>query len=126
MTSGLNRGWRRAGLAGVLVLALLLTGCRDSRHKHHPPEGYGAMVVDNYTGSRVSVYVDGLEVEQVSSGKYRAYDMEPGVYRVVLVSRHSDATWTGDVDVLEDRLTILEVDSYYMDYRTLDVSVWID
>jgi hypothetical protein len=119
--------FRRWGLLLSLVWALgLAAGCDDSTYDHEPPAGQGALIVDNFTGDRVFVYVDGKAADNVKSGKDRAYDLRPGLYRVVLDGDDVERSWAGDVDILEGRLTVMEVgdDGYYS--GDFNVNVFFD
>jgi hypothetical protein len=102
------------GLAMALV-ALLAAGCDETRYSRDPPPGLGTLYVENYTGDRLHVYVDGVQQESVPQAKQRHYDLEPGIRRVALDGDDIPRSWVGDVDVLEGRRTVLEVDSasYY-------------
>lgn len=120
---------KRFGWALGLTLAAVLpwlSGCDDSDYDHDPPPGQGALVVDNWTGYRLYVYLDGQEAESVPANKHRCYDLEPGAHRVVLDGKNSDRSWGDDVDVLEGRLTVLEVRSYGSDYTEFDVRLYFD
>jgi len=102
------------GSALLLLVALLIggafaTGClRDDRLDHRPPSGQGSIVVDNRTSHDVNVFINGEQRERVRARRWRAYDMDPGVHRVVLDERHGDRNFRGDVDVLARRLTVVE------------------
>lgn len=105
-------GWRWAVLA---LAALMLAGCDENRYSREPPPGQGTLYVENYTGDRLHVYVDGVAQERVPRGKERHYDLEPGIRRVALDGDDIQRSWVGDVDVLEGRRTVMEVDTagYY-------------
>lgn len=125
------RCWRQVGrwglaLGGLLGLALSLMGCGSDRYDHDPPHGQGAIIVDNFTGDRIRVYVDGERLSDTRRGRSRAYDLQPGVYRVALDSGERYRSWADDVDVLEGRLTILEVRGDVGDYRHFDVYAYFD
>ena len=121
------RGWSRwIGMLALLVPAALFAGCDDEEFDHNPPAGQGTLVVDNLTGDRVYVYLNGEEVNSVTSDQHQYYDREPGVYRVVLDGEDTDRAWADDVDVLEDRLTVLEVREHALDYRDFDVRVYFE
>ena len=126
MNTYMRRGCRWIGLLPLLWASALLAGCDDTEFDRDPPAGQGSLIVDNFTGDRVYVYVNGMEVEHVSAGKHRYYDMAPGVYRVALDGDDTHRSWTGDVDVLEDRRTVLEVRSYAGDYVFFDVQLYFD
>lgn len=108
------------------VLATLFTGCEDEDYDHNPPAGQGTLVVENRTWDRLYVFLDGAEVESVKEDKHKYYDLAPGVYRVVLDGDDSDRTWADDVDVLEGRLTVLEVREDSLDSDDFDVGVYFE
>lgn len=122
--ANLSRRWFGAG---VLALATwLLCGCDEDEYKHDPPVGQGTIVVDNYTGDRVYVYLNGREEGSLGGGKHQYYDLAPGLYRVALDADDSHRSWAEDVDVLEGRLTVLKVRGYSGDYDHFDVEVYFD
>ena len=110
-------------LAGTLPW---LAGCDETEYDYDPPAGQGSLVVDNFTGERIDVFIDGLEVDRVSSGKHRYYDLEPGVHRVAFDGDDSDRFWAEDVDILEERLTVLEVEANYDGTGTFAVRIHFD
>jgi hypothetical protein len=114
---------------GVLSISLatgLIAGCDDTEFDREPPAGQGSLIVDNFTGDRVRVYIEGVEDRSVSSGDHRYYDREPGVYRVALDGDDIRRYWAGDVDVLEGRRTVLEVRGYSSDFNSFDVRIYLD
>ena len=114
---------------GILALtagAGMLAGCDDNEFDHDPPAGQGTLVVDNWTWDRVQVYIDGHLDESVTSDKHRYYDLRPGQYRVALEGDDTDRLWIDDVDVLEDRLTVLQVEDDRNDYNEFDVRIYLD
>ncbi|MDD2520524.1 MAG: hypothetical protein PHR34_06180 [Kiritimatiellae bacterium] len=121
-----GRGWMAAGLLGALLVAGLAGGCDDDNYSRDPAEGMGLLVVDNFTGTRLRVYLDGERVENVSSGEHRYYDLAPGIYRIALDGSDTDRSWAGDVDLLEGRRTVMEVRSWSSDYREYDVRIYFD
>ena len=48
------------------------------------------------------------------------------MYRVVLDGEDTDRAWADDVDVLEGRLTVLEVREHALDYRDFDVREYFE
>lgn len=114
-------------LLAISSLGLLAAGCdldnRGSR-KHNPPDGYGALVVENNSSRDIRVYIDGKEEGKVSDYSNRAFDLLPGVHRVILDERHGNRSWRDDVDIIEARLTILDVASGWDD--DFDVQVFFD
>ena len=96
-------------------------GC-DPGFDHQPPPGQGAIVIENNTGDDLDVYIEGAQTNDVDAGEDEAYDLEPGVYRVVIDEETGTRSWREDVDVLEGKLTVLRA---YTDNRSqgVDVSV---
>lgn len=90
----------------------IATGCEheESYYDHDPPDGHGSLVVVNNTRDHISVYINGRAAERTDERSWRPYDLDPGVYRVVLEQQGGDRHFSDDVDILENRLTILDVD----------------
>ncbi|MCO5043919.1 MAG: hypothetical protein M9963_09415 [Kiritimatiellae bacterium] len=109
---------------GAVALSLVACDWDDDKYRHKPAEGMGALVVDNRTGGDLRVYVDQIEVGKVSAYKDRSFDLTGGVYRVVLEERHGWANWRDDVDIMQSRLTVLDVARGTS--TRLDVSVFFD
>jgi hypothetical protein len=121
--------WKGLCAAGGMMLAalmLVLAGCDDDRYDHEPPEGQGALYVENTTGDRVRVYIDGAEQERVRAGKNRYYDLDPGTRRLVLDGDDVQRSWVGDVEILEGRRTILEVRVSSVNYGRFEVYAYFD
>lgn len=115
--------WSR--LLSLLAALASMGACDREEYEHEPPAGQGALVVSNFSGDRVRVYVNGTAVDDVTAGVYRYYDMNPGGYRVALDSDDNQVSWADDVDILASRLTVVEV---RMDLRgeDFDVRVYFD
>ncbi|NLB54471.1 MAG: hypothetical protein GX811_01660 [Lentisphaerae bacterium] len=99
---------------GVFYFILLLTllfaaGCEKKYHEHQPPTGEGSLVLDNRTSSDINLYLDGKYTNRVYAMDYRVIDLTPGAYRLVLEQRRGTKYFGTDIDVLEDRLTILDI-----------------
>ncbi len=109
----------------LILLGFAIVGCEDDEdYNHNPASGMGALVVENRTYNDLDVYIDGVFVGRVNDGKDRAKDLAPGTYRVVLEERHGDSNYRDDVDILQGRLTVLDVrEGASVDY---DVDVWFD
>jgi hypothetical protein len=114
------------GGLSIALWAGMLAGCDDSEFSHDPPTGQGTLVVDNWTGDRLQVYLDGRLDESVTANKHRYYDLRPGLYRVALEGDDTDRFWVDDVDVLEGRLTVMEVEDDLNDYDEFNVRVYLD
>ena len=100
-------------LAGVMILALGLCACDGDDWSHKPPAGMGSIIVDNRTTDGVNVYLEGTYTKRVSDFDHEAFDLAPATYRVVLDEAHGSRNWRDDVDVLEGKLTVLEVNNGY-------------
>lgn len=117
-------GWL-ARLAGGLLLMLGLGACDDGGWNHTPPAGQGSIIVDNRTGDGVNVYLGGYFTNQVAAYDHEYYDLPPGIWRVILDQGHGNRNWRADVDVLEGKLTVIEVhDGYYS--GEYDVRIYFD
>lgn len=122
--TGLLCKW--AGLWIVAVVVGLAAGCDDSDFDHDPPAGQGSLIVDNLTGYRMHVYINGQSVGDVSAGDDEYFDRWPGLCRVVIDGEDADQSWGDEVDILEGRLTVLEVRPEYGSYNAFDVNVYFD
>jgi hypothetical protein len=118
--------FRHCGQAAVAMLAagiVLLAGCEDGDFKHDPPPGWGSIIVDNRSWDVVHVYVDGIYANDVGDRDYEAYDNLPGVCRVVLDQKGGIRSYSHDVDVIEGKLTVLEVNIDELDWE-YDVRIY--
>jgi hypothetical protein len=57
-------------------------------------------------------------------GHVTTYDLDPGLYRVLLEERGGHRYFVEDIDILPDRNTVIYVGGYYTDYYYIDI--WID
>lgn len=69
------------------------------------------------------MFLNGIRVRDVDRGEVQYYDLDPGVYRVVLDGDDNPRSFAGDVDVLADQKTIMEVDLNLYDYRRFDIFI---
>ncbi len=116
---------QRACAAAALAMGLSFAGCDwGDKRDHVPPDGLGALYVQNNTSLDLRVYVEGEEKGRVRSYSDRPFDLEPGVYRIVLDQRNSSRNWRDTVDVIEGRLTVLDVADGFG--SELDVVVFFD
>ncbi|HMO03396.1 MAG TPA: hypothetical protein PKC67_00495 [Kiritimatiellia bacterium] len=93
-----------AGLA-----LLLISGCDDNDPDHKPAPGKGALFINNTTASDIQVFINSERFETVQDFDDRAYDLPPGVYRLILDEQGGDRTYRDDIDIIEGRLTVLDV-----------------
>lgn len=114
-------------LCGSLTLAgtVFLAGCDDD-FNHHPPAGMGSLIVDNATDNKIYVYLNGYETNSVQYYDYEYYDLNPGVYRVVLEEKNGPRSYRDDVDLLKDQRTVLEVKTDAASSSYYDVRVYFD
>lgn len=118
---------KRTVFALLLALGLLGAGCDDSHDiDHNPPSGMGSIVVDNRTAYDIRVYIDGQEQPHASDDDWQAYDRAPGAYRVVLDEDDGWRSFSSDVDVLSNRLTVLEVTIDPLRSSAYDVLIYFD
>lgn len=110
----------------ALILACALIACEDDDDFNYTPQdGFGALIVDNYTDDDISIFVDGIELQETKDSSWRGYDLKPGVRRIVLDQQGGDHSYAGDIDILEGRKTIVDVyfspDSIYLYEIRIDV-----
>ena len=109
---------------------LLLFGCDwddDNDFSHQPPPGQGTIVIDNDHFNDTRVFINGEDLGKVKDDKEAFFDRPPGVYRIILDESGGDSSFAGDIDVLENRLTIVEIVSDGLDDRnSYDVAVFFD
>lgn len=121
----MHRHTRIALATAFAGASLLIAGCDyDDSTDHKPPDGQGSIVVDNNTFNDIRVYIDGESQKRVDGYDDRAYDREPGVYRVVLDESGGDRTYRDDVDVLDGRLTVIDVSNDPFSSSKYDVEVF--
>jgi hypothetical protein len=121
---------RVLGSLHILLLSagILMSGCdadEEDDYDYVPPAGQGAMIVDNNTDNDIEVFVDGQSRGKVGDDSDRPFDVSPGVHRVVLDEKGGDRVYRDDIDILNGRLTVLDVDSDF-DYVEYDVLVYFD
>lgn len=125
------KAWRNVCLPAVAALTVLLgsAGCEwddDDDFDHDPPDGQGSLIVDNRTADDIRIYLDGNQVDTVSDFKDKTFDLQPGEYRLVLDERGGDRGIARDIDILEGRLTIVEVTIDFDSSRRYDLSIEYD
>lgn len=99
-----------AALTFCMVIAVS-SGCDDSSSNfdHPTPAGLGTLVVDNGGPMNVSVFIDGIYSGETRDGHWDAFDLTPGLHRVVLDETNGDHSFRDDVDILDGRQTILDI-----------------
>jgi len=111
----------------IAMVAVILTGCDDEDYYDHvPPSGKGSLVVDNNTLDDILLYVDGVYTTKVNDSSERILDYDPGLYRVTLIEDGGSKNYRGDTDILEGRLTILDVIEDVNDLTEYDVVMEFD
>jgi hypothetical protein len=125
----LHRWARTFVLAGAMATALMAAGCEyddDDDNDHEPPAGQGSLIIYNNTVDDIAVYIDDVRVDDVGDDNDRAYDLAPGVHRVVLDQRGGDRTFRDDIDILEGRRTVMDVTTDPLDAFEYDVVIFFD
>jgi hypothetical protein len=97
------------GMALVTVFLTTASSCDDEDFDRVPPEGQGSIIIDNNTSDDVRFFLDGVLIEEIDDDRKKGFDFDPGTYRVVLEQDGGDQNFRDDIDVLEGRLTILDV-----------------
>ena len=114
----------------VIATASGFVGCEwdddDDAMNHHPPPGLGSLIIDNNTANDLTVFIDGAQTNDTDSAKANWYDLTSGVRRVVLDEQNGDRSFSGDVDILQDRRTILDVSADPNDHSAFDVFINYD
>ena len=110
----------------MAMMAFLNAGCdNEDDFSHTPPPGKGCIIANNKTANDMRVYINGSSSNMVSDFDWEAYDLTPGVYRVVLEERHGDRNYRDDIDVIEGRRTVLDVTTA-LDPDEYDVYLYFD
>ena len=104
-----NNTWRAILTVACLLPALILTSCDDGTYDHVPPAGQGSIIIENNSGEDTQVYIDGILFGTVRERKTRIFDMTPRTYRIVLDEDDGYRSYRDDIDVLADRLTVMDV-----------------
>lgn len=107
----------------VLLFSLLISsvGCEDNEIDHRPQPGMGAIGIDNNTSADIEFYIDGENRGTVNDWNETAIDLAPGAYRLVLNDQDGERSYSGDVDVIVDKLTEVTVTTSITDYYKFDV-----
>ncbi len=113
-------------LAALGLLLATAAGCgRDEDHT--PPAGMGSIMLRNNSGDDIHVYFNGaLASNRADYANTTPYDLAPGSYRVSLTERRGWRSWSGFVDVLEKRLTFMDVQVDLQNSYAYDVVIFFD
>jgi hypothetical protein len=108
----------------LLAVWLMAAGCDDPNdYDFKPSDGKGALIVDNISPDDIDVFVDGVRLGQVGDNDDRAFELAPGLHRVVLEEEDGRRDAADDIDILEGRLTVLRVSLPAFSSDRYDVSV---
>lgn len=113
-------------LTAIAVLPLGFTGCEDNTYNHTPPAGLGSLFLDNRTGDDINVYLDGAVVRDVEDYDDRAYDLAPGLHRLVLDEQGGDRYGARDIDIVAGRLTVAEIRVSSWDWEEYDADIHLE
>ena len=98
----------------ILLLSLpllLLSACDDDDYLDNtPPEGQGGLIVVNDRPEGMRVFIDGEAQADVGDYDDRAYNLEPGVHRVILDAKKSRGAFIQEVEILAGRNVVLLVE----------------
>ena len=121
----------RLDIRRLLALALLawslltIPGCEGgSGEDHIPPAGLGSVIIRNHTIENIGVFINGLEYGPSSYDGATFYDLKPGVYRFALSEQDGERSYAADVDVLQGRLTLMDVSMSSTNIYAYDVSTY--
>ncbi len=107
--------------AALAMLAIALaTGCEERNYDHTPPPGQGSLVLDNFTGDRIRVFIDGGDAGVLEDYDDDAWDLTPGLHRLVLDQRNGPRHAAWDVDIITGRLTVIRIRVSDWNWRLYD------
>lgn len=111
----------------MAVVVATLSGCDGGgdEYDHHPPAGMGSLIVDNRTAADIRVFIDGRFAGRAGDWDNTSFDFAPGAYRLVLDEADGRRSYSGDLDILDSRRTIIEVRPGGSLY-TFDAFSWVD
>ena len=113
-------------LLAAALLPLGFAGCDDEDYNHSPPAGQGSIYLDNRTGDDINVYIDGVVVNDIDDYGERAYDLAPGLYRLVLDEQGGDRYGAYDMDVVAGRLTVVDIRVSDWDWEEYDADIHLE
>lgn len=104
----------------ALLAAALAAGCEERRYDHTPPPGQGSLILDNFTGDRIRVFIDGGDAGVLDDYDDNAWDLAPGLHRLVLDQRNGPRHAAWDVDIITGRLTVIRIRVSDWNWRLYD------
>lgn len=113
-------------LALCILSLFVFSSCEDDDYDHKPPAGKGSIIVENSSGEDTDVYINGEFIGRADSGDAAVFDLDPGRYRLVLDETDGYRNYRDDIDVLENRLTIVDVMINYSSSSLYYVTVYFD
>ena len=98
----------RCRLLLSLLTLIFFTGCHDDEYgDHRPPEGQGGLIVVNNRPDGMRVFIDGVAQADVGDFDDRAYNLSPGVHRVILDAKRSRGAFIEELEILVGRNVVL-------------------
>jgi hypothetical protein len=112
----------------LAVPVLILSGCDrwDDGVDHHPPDGQAALAITNRTAHDLRVYLDGNLLMTAGDWETAIRDLAPGTARLVLDERGGDRYDARDIDLMEGRVTVVEVEESLYNAGRYDIFVHLD
>lgn len=109
----------------LLSAFTLFAGCEteDEDYDHVPSPGNGSLIIDNDSDSDMALFLDGSYTSSINDGETRIIDIAPGLYRIVLDENDGNRSYRSDIDILENRLTILNVSKDLSDGYSYSVTI---
>lgn len=108
-----------ASALAMLAFALA-AGCEERHYDHTPPGGQGSLILDNFTGDRIRVFIDGGDAGVLDEYDDTAWDLRPGLHRLVLDQRNGPRYAAWDVDIITGRLTVIRIRISDWNWRLYD------
>ena len=99
----------------VSLPVLLLGACDGDYDNNTPPEGQGGLIVVNDRPDGMRVFIDGEAQAEVGDRDDRAYNLEPGVHRVILDAKRSRGAFIQAMEILAGRNVVLLVEDSGVD-----------
>ena len=109
----------------LTVMVACLMGCDDNHdddddarkgRNYMPPEGQGAIIVENETFSDWNVQINGQRIGRVASFSFLIMDEAPGSYRVHLDQHSGSEEEDALVGVQAGALSVVQIDGDNSDF----------